>query len=177
MQAAKMAYDVWKKESENKERVIATPTTVRLEGLENIPGLEIYNAGASPVAIKRVAFVVKTESSESTELMLSQEEAEGVDNGPFGLPSDLPDTVCRMQIDPKKYAQFRLDRHTEWPVGKLLELCPNDYRIEVESFESHIITVRGEVIRAAMLATPYGRAVAALQDASVAGNRQRLLVD
>ena len=157
----KTAYDIWKKETESKERVKATPQLMQFDSLQ-VVGVELYNAGSTPVTIKRVALVTKTDTGEISEFMPSESEAERLENSCFVESSKLPESISRLELGPKKYARFHLDRHTERMVDRILEQPGESFLIVVESFMGEVGRVLGKEIQAAILKTPYGKAVRAV---------------
>jgi hypothetical protein len=157
----KAAYDIWKKEGESKERVKATPGVTSCDSVE-VVGVELYNPESTPAAIKRVALVVKTETGELSEALPSESEAAKLDNNYFQEASTLPESVSRLKLGPKEHARFHLDRHTERTVGWLLKQPAGNFWIVVESFRGEVARVSGKQIQVAILKTPYGRAIRAV---------------
>jgi hypothetical protein len=156
--AVKTIYDIWKKERETKELVKATPAFREYDTAE-IVGVELYNAGTSPMAIKRVALVVKTDTGKLSEFMPSESEAVRLENCYFQEASTLPESVSRFELGPKKHARFHLDRHTELTIDWLLKQPADTFCIVVESFMGEVARVLGKDIQAAIVSTPYGKAI------------------
>jgi hypothetical protein len=138
----KVAYDVWdkerdrrKKENDAQERVQATPFFTWHGTADSVACLDVYNAGAATVHIRRVALVVRDAAGTATAEQL--------------YVGDSSDTRCK--LGPKDHARFQLFTGDKRFQGvALAKLSPENLWIVVESFTGELARVRGEDVQAAV---------------------------
>lgn len=138
----KAAYDVWdkererrKKEADAQERILATPVFTWHDTAESVVCVDLYNAGAAVVHIKRAALVVRDATGgEAVEVLCA---GDGFDP--------------RCKLGPKDHARFRSITSDKRFAGvALAKLPPTDLWIVVESFVGEVARVRGEDVQAAI---------------------------
>lgn len=150
--AIKTAIEQWeklrerrKKDDDNREVLAATPEFRTYLIGHRLIGVELYNSGKVPVAVKRVSLVIAGHAPLS--MVCTDKRKTVVVNG---TPQELPEHLYRVRIEPKDYVRFHIDSLSGLDPKAVLELPAEALHIVVDSFQGEVARVTGNEIQEAI---------------------------
>jgi hypothetical protein len=144
----KNAYDVWdkererrKKSEENKERLRIIPTYRRYDSGKSVVGVQIYNEGKVPVAIRAVTLCIDTAEIKNVFplFMISGRSKDGME-----------EYAVTKKLEPHEHVDFFVPFGEGPSTKELVMFAPNSLWIRIELFSGGSEQVSGEEIRRAI---------------------------